>query len=112
MISQATKRHHTTLARNNDQATAFEFRGTPAFIVGKFRVPGVLTMAQFDPGHCRRKKSGRGKEVTPSAAIVGVKRHITSTTGGSSLHGRVSFTAFQSAEATSQLTMVRLTDAL
>jgi protein-disulfide isomerase len=37
----------TTLARNNDQATAFEFRGTPAFIVGKFRVPGVLTMAQF-----------------------------------------------------------------
>lgn len=37
----------TTLTRNNDQATAFEFRGTPAFIVGKFRVPGVLTMAQF-----------------------------------------------------------------
>jgi len=36
-----------TLTRNNDQATAFEFRGTPSFIVGKFRVPGVLTMAQF-----------------------------------------------------------------
>ncbi len=36
------------LARNNDQATAFEFKGTPSFIVGKFRVPGVLTMAQFD----------------------------------------------------------------
>jgi protein-disulfide isomerase len=36
-----------TLARNNDQATAFEFRGTPSFIVGKFRVPGLLTMAQF-----------------------------------------------------------------
>jgi protein-disulfide isomerase len=35
------------LARNNDQATAFGFNGTPAFIVGKFRVPGVLTMAQF-----------------------------------------------------------------
>ena len=35
------------LRRNNDQATAFEFRGTPSFIVGKFRVPGVLTMAQF-----------------------------------------------------------------
>jgi protein-disulfide isomerase len=35
------------LARNNDQATAFEFKGTPSFIVGKFRVPGVLTMAQF-----------------------------------------------------------------
>src|SRR6266404_5219353 len=36
------------LARNNDQARAFGFRGTPSFIVGKFRVPGVLTMAQFD----------------------------------------------------------------
>src|SRR6202048_2140989 len=36
------------LARNGDQATAFGFKGTPSFIVGKFRVPGVLTMAQFD----------------------------------------------------------------
>ena len=36
------------LARNNDQATAFGFKGTPSFIVGKFRVPGMLTMAQFD----------------------------------------------------------------
>jgi protein-disulfide isomerase len=36
------------LARNNDQAMAFEFRGTPSFIVGKFRVPGILTMAQFE----------------------------------------------------------------
>ncbi len=36
------------LARNNDQATAFGFRGTPSFIVGKFRVPGVLTMADFE----------------------------------------------------------------
>jgi protein-disulfide isomerase len=35
------------ISRNNDQAVAFEFRGTPSFIVGKFRVPGVLTMAQF-----------------------------------------------------------------
>jgi protein-disulfide isomerase len=36
------------LARNNDQATAFGFRGTRSFIVGKFRVPGVLTLAQFE----------------------------------------------------------------
>jgi protein-disulfide isomerase len=36
------------LARNGDQATAFGFRGTPSFIVGKFRVPGVLTMADFE----------------------------------------------------------------
>src|SRR5258708_283700 len=36
------------LARNGDQAVAFGFRGTPSFIVGKFRVPGSLTMAQFE----------------------------------------------------------------
>jgi protein-disulfide isomerase len=35
------------LKRSNDQATAFEFRGTPAFIIGKFRVPGPLTRQQF-----------------------------------------------------------------
>jgi protein-disulfide isomerase len=36
------------LARNNDQASAFGFRGTPSFIVGKFRVPGALTIAEFE----------------------------------------------------------------
>jgi protein-disulfide isomerase len=36
------------LARNNDQAAAFGFRGTPSFIVGKFRVPGALTIAEFE----------------------------------------------------------------
>ena len=36
------------LARNNDQAAAFGFKGTPSFIVGKFRVPGMLTMAEFE----------------------------------------------------------------
>ena len=36
------------LARNNDQAKAFGFTGTPSFIVGKFRVPGILTMAEFE----------------------------------------------------------------
>jgi protein-disulfide isomerase len=36
------------LKRNNAQAEALGFSGTPAFIVGKFRVPGVLTMAQFE----------------------------------------------------------------
>jgi protein-disulfide isomerase len=35
------------VARNNDQATAFGFKGTPSFIVGKFRVPGILTMEEF-----------------------------------------------------------------
>lgn len=36
------------LARNNEQAEGLGFRGTPSFIVGKFRVPGVLTMTQFE----------------------------------------------------------------
>jgi protein-disulfide isomerase len=35
------------LKRSDDQATAFGFKGTPAFIVGKFRVPGGLTGEQF-----------------------------------------------------------------
>jgi protein-disulfide isomerase len=46
LASHATE-INVILARNNDQATAFDFRGTPSFIIGKFRVPGVLTMAQF-----------------------------------------------------------------
>ena len=45
------------LARNNDQATAFGFKGTPSFIVGKFRVPGVLTMAQFDQAIADARKA-------------------------------------------------------
>ena len=36
------------LARNNEQAEGLGFRGTPSFIVGKFRVPGVLSMDQFE----------------------------------------------------------------
>lgn len=35
------------LARNNAQAEGLAFRGTPSFIVGKFRVPGALTMDEF-----------------------------------------------------------------
>ncbi|RTL52230.1 MAG: DsbA family protein [Bradyrhizobiaceae bacterium] len=35
------------LARNNEQAEAFGFQGTPGFIVGTFRVPGPLTAEQF-----------------------------------------------------------------
>jgi protein-disulfide isomerase len=36
-----------TLARNNAQAEAFGFFATPSFIVGTFRVPGVLELAMF-----------------------------------------------------------------
>lgn len=35
------------LRRNDLQAQAFGFRGTPAFIVGTFRVPQALTLEQF-----------------------------------------------------------------
>ena len=49
------------LSRNNDQALAFEFRGTPSFIVGKYRVPGVLTMNEFEQviSDARKAKMGR-----------------------------------------------------
>jgi protein-disulfide isomerase len=47
------------LARNNEQATAFGFRGTPSFIVGKFRVPGVLTMAQFEQAISDARKAAK-----------------------------------------------------
>ena len=49
------------LARNNDQATAFGFKGTPSFIVGKFRVPGVLTMAEFDQVIADARKAAASK---------------------------------------------------
>jgi protein-disulfide isomerase len=49
------------LARNNDQATAFGFKGTPSFIVGKFRVPGVLTMAEFDQVIADARKAAANK---------------------------------------------------
>jgi protein-disulfide isomerase len=52
----------TILARNNDQALAFGFKGTPSFIVGKFRVPGVLTMEEFELviADARKAKAGKG----------------------------------------------------
>ena len=49
------------LARNNDQAVAFDFRGTPSFIIGKFRVPGVLTMAQFGQAIADARKAAAKK---------------------------------------------------
>jgi len=51
-----------TLRRNNDQATAFDFRGTPSFIVGKFRVPGVLTLAQFGQVIADARKAAAAKK--------------------------------------------------
>ncbi|WP_049769371.1 DsbA family protein [Nitrobacter hamburgensis] len=52
----------TILKRNNDQAAAFGFNGTPAFIIGKFRVPGPLTMAQFDQAIADARKAAAAKK--------------------------------------------------
>src|SRR5215472_18221891 len=48
------------LARNNRQAEALGFKGTPSFIVGKFRVPGVLTMGQFEQVIADARKAKMG----------------------------------------------------
>ena len=45
------------LARNNEQAKAFGFRGTPAFIIGKFRVNSPLI---DDPVRTRRARCSQG----------------------------------------------------
>lgn len=49
------------LKRNNDQAIAFGFNGTPAFIIGKFRVPGVLTATQFGQAIADARKAAAAK---------------------------------------------------
>jgi protein-disulfide isomerase len=50
------------LARNSAQAEAFGFDGTPGFIVGTFRVPGVVEMKVFKQivadARTRAKKHG------------------------------------------------------
>jgi protein-disulfide isomerase len=48
------------LRRNNDQAEAFGFRGTPAFVVGTFRVPGGLTAEQFKLAIADARKAAKG----------------------------------------------------
>lgn len=47
------------LKRNNDQAEAFGFRGTPAFVVGTFRVPGGLTAEQFKMAIADARKAAK-----------------------------------------------------
>lgn len=51
------------LARNNEQAEAFGFNGTPSFIVGKYRVPGVLTMNQFEQAIADARKANMGRKI-------------------------------------------------
>lgn len=50
------------LARNNEQAEGLGFNGTPSFIVGKFRVPGVLTMDQFEAVIADARKAKAAKQ--------------------------------------------------
>lgn len=52
---------NAVLARNHQQAVGLGFRGTPAFIIGHFRVPGAPDAAAFkqaiaDARHAARKK--------------------------------------------------------
>lgn len=49
------------LARNELQARAFEFRGTPAFIVGTFKVPGVLDETGFKQAIAAARKAAAGQ---------------------------------------------------
>lgn len=50
------------LARNNEQAEAFGFQGTPAFIIGTFRVPGVLNEAGFKQAIADARAAARKKK--------------------------------------------------
>ncbi|MGJ3449100.1 DsbA family protein, partial [Enterobacter sp. PTB] len=49
------------LSRNDQQAQAFGFNGTPSFIVGKYRVPGVLSIDQFEQVIADARKANMGR---------------------------------------------------
>jgi protein-disulfide isomerase len=49
------------LTRNDMQARAFGFRGTPAFIIGTFRVPGSLNTAGFKHAISDARKAAAAK---------------------------------------------------
>lgn len=49
------------LKRTDAQATAFGFQGTPAFIIGKFRVPGPLNREQFGQAIADARKAAARK---------------------------------------------------
>jgi len=51
------------VVRNNAQAEEFGFKGTPSFIVGKFRVPGVLTMEEFQQVIADARKASAEKKL-------------------------------------------------
>jgi len=49
------------LARNDAQARAFGFQGTPGFIIGTFRVPGSLNAAGFKHAIADARKAAAAK---------------------------------------------------
>ncbi|MGE0038918.1 MAG: DsbA family protein [Xanthobacteraceae bacterium] len=49
------------LARNDGQAKAFGFRGTPGFIIGTFRVPGILKASEFKQAIADARKIAQSK---------------------------------------------------
>lgn len=49
------------LARNHEQAEAFGFQGTPAFIVGRFRIPGVLSAENFKKAIADARRAAKSK---------------------------------------------------
>lgn len=49
------------LARNDEQAQAFGFQGTPGFIVGHFRVPGAVGAATFQHIIADARKAAKEK---------------------------------------------------
>ncbi|MBI1203382.1 MAG: thioredoxin domain-containing protein [Rhodopseudomonas sp.] len=52
------------LARNHQQAQVLEFQGTPAFIIGKYRVPGALDEKNFKLAIADSRKASKTKPDT------------------------------------------------
>jgi protein-disulfide isomerase len=61
-LASNAKAIDAVIKRNSAQAEAFGFNGTPSFIVGKFRVPGVLTMEEFDQVIADARKAAAAKK--------------------------------------------------
>ncbi|SED95075.1 DsbA family protein [Bradyrhizobium erythrophlei] len=61
-IDANAKAIDAVMARNNEQARAFGFNGTPSFIVGKYRVPGVLSIDQFEQVIADARKANMGRK--------------------------------------------------
>jgi protein-disulfide isomerase len=53
---------NAALARNNEQAEAFGFQGTPSFIFNTFRFAGVLDAAGFKAAFTDARKAAKSKQ--------------------------------------------------